>query len=95
MEEKLSEDVDKLLKKSEWKENMKNNQVDNAIGIKLDTLSNILKFHPYDTNGKHLKAFKPGSEKEIEPAYAICPASMECQTLSCSGHYLFFGYKES
>ena len=74
---------------------MNTNQVDNAIGIKLDTLSKILKFHPHDTNGKRLKALKPVSEKDIEPAYVICPASMECQTLSCSGHYLFFGYKES
>ena len=66
---------------------MQSNQVNSAISIKLDILSKVLKFYPYDAYGKRQKALKPVSEKEIEPAYVICPISMECQTVSCKGQY--------
>ena len=79
--------VDRLFEQSEHKGNMQSNQANSAISIKLDTLSKILKFYPYDVYGKHQKALKPVSEKEIEPAYVICPTSMECQTMSCKGQY--------
>ena len=87
LEEKLGDDVDRLFKQSEHKGNMQSNQANSAISIKLDTLSKVLKFYPYDVYGKHQKALKPVSEKEIEPAYVICPTSMECQTVSCKGQY--------
>jgi hypothetical protein len=41
----------------------------------------------YDVYRKRQKALKPVSEKEIEPAYVICPTSIECQTVSCNGQY--------
>ena len=34
-----------------------------------------LKFYPYDAYDKFQKALKPVSEKEIEPAFVICPTS--------------------
>jgi hypothetical protein len=66
---------------------MQSGQMNSAISIKLAILSKVLKFYPYDTNGKHQKALKSVSEKVIEPTYVICPTSMECQTVSCNGQY--------
>jgi len=87
LEEKLGDNVDRLFKQSEYKENTQSNQINNGISIKLDTLSKVLKFSPYDTNGRCQKALKPVSEKEIEPAYVMGPTSMECQTVSCNNQY--------
>jgi len=94
LEEKLGDNVDRLFKQSEHKENMQSNQINSGISIKLDTLSKVLKFYPYDTNGKRQKALKPVSEKEIEPAYVICPTSMECQTVSCNGQYFLLDKRD-
>jgi hypothetical protein len=93
LEEKLGDNVDRLFKQSEHKENMQSNQINSGISIKLDTLSKVLKFSPYDTNGRHQKALKPVSEKVIEPDYVICPTSMECQTVSCNGQYFLLNTK--
>src|SRR6202050_5245986 len=94
LEEKLGDDVDRLFKQSKHKGNMQSNQVNSAISIKLDILSKVLKFYPYDAYGKHQKALKPVSEKEIEPAYVICPTSMECQTMSCKGQYFLLDTRD-
>src|ERR1700685_1606847 len=63
LKEKLGDDVDRLFKQSEHKASMQSNKMNSAINIKLDTLSKVLKFYSYDTNGKHKKAFKVVSEK--------------------------------
>ena len=94
LEEKLGDDVDRLFKASEHKGKMQSNQVNSAISIKLDTLSKVLMFYPYDIHGKRQKALKPVSEKEIEPAYVICPTSMECQTVSCNGQYFLLDTRD-
>jgi len=94
LEEKLGDDVDRLFKQSEHKGNMQSNQANSAISIKLDTLSKVLKFYPYDVYGKRQKALKPVSEKEIEPVYVICPTSMECQTVSCNGQYFLLDTRD-
>jgi len=94
LEEKLGDDVDRLFKQSEHKGNMQSNQANSAISIKLDTLSKVLKFYPYNVYGKRQKALKPVSEKEIEPAYVICPTSMECQTVSCNGQYFLLDTRD-
>jgi hypothetical protein len=83
LEEHLGKNVDKLFQKSEQKADLNNNQVQNAIGIKLDSLSKMLKLYPYDTHGQHQRMLKPLSGKDIEPIHLICPTSMECQTMSC------------
>jgi len=87
LEKKLGNDVDRLFKQSEHKGSMQSNEMNSAISIKLDTLSKVLKFYPYDANGKCQKAFKVVFEKEIESAYVICPTSIECQIVSCNGQY--------
>jgi len=77
LEERLDKDADKLFQKSEKKHMLNANQVQNAIGIKLDSLSKLLKLYPYDSHGKYQRALKPVSEKDIEPALVICPISMK------------------
>jgi hypothetical protein len=88
LEERLGKDVDRLFQKSEQKSTLNNNQVHNAIGTKLDGLSKLLGLYPYNAHGQRQRMLKPVSEKEIEPVYVICPASMECQTLSCKNRSL-------
>ena len=84
LEENLGKDTDRLFQKSEQKQMLNVNQVQNAIGIKLDSLSNILKLYPHDAHGQPKQMLKPVSEKDIEPVHVICPASMQCQTVSCN-----------
>ena len=84
LEENLGKDTDRLFQKSEQKQMLNANQVQNAIGIKLDSLSKMLKLYPYDAHGQPRRMLKPVSEKDIEPVYVICPASMQCQTMSCN-----------
>src|SRR6202040_837259 len=84
LEDKLGDNMDRLFKKSEQKSKLDVNRVQNAIGVKLDSLSKLLKLYPYDTHGQFQQALKPVSEKDIEPAHVICPMSMQCQTVSCN-----------
>jgi CxC5 like cysteine cluster associated with KDZ transposases/CxC6 like cysteine cluster associated with KDZ transposases len=84
LEERLGNDADRLFKKSEQKPVMNVNQVQSGIGMKLDLLSKLLKLYPYDALGQSQHSLKPVSEKDTEPVYVICPASMECQTVSCN-----------
>ena len=48
LEERLGKDADRLSQKPEQKQVLNANQVQNAIGIKLDSLSKLLKLYPYD-----------------------------------------------
>ena len=84
LEERLDKDTDRLFQRSEKKHMLNANQVQNAIGIKLDLLSKLLKLYPYDADGKPGRMLKPVSEKDIEPVHVICPVSMQCQTMSCN-----------
>jgi hypothetical protein len=84
LEEKLSEDTNRLFQKSEKRSSLNSNQVHNEIGIKLDILSKLLGLYPYDGHGQRGQKLKSVSEKDIEPAYVICPASVECKTVSCN-----------
>ena len=52
------------------------NQVQNAIGIKLDSLSKLLKLYTYDAHRQLEWMLKPVSEKDIKPVHVICPAFM-------------------
>jgi len=84
LEENLGKDADRLFQKSEQKQALNVNQVQNSIGIKLDAWSKMLKLYPYDAYGQSRQMLKPVSEKDIEPVHVICPASMQCQTMSCN-----------
>jgi hypothetical protein len=84
LEENLGKDADRLFPKSEQKQVLNVNQVQNAIGIKLDSLSKLLKLYPYDAYGQPRQMLKPVSERDIVPVHVICPASMQCQTMSCN-----------
>jgi len=88
LQEKLNEDTDRLFKKSENKSSLSDMRIQHEIGIKLDGLSKLLKLYPYDAKGQQQNPLKPVSEKDIEPALMICPASMECQTATCNGQAL-------
>jgi hypothetical protein len=81
--EKLGKDVDRLFQKSEQNSNLGDNQMNTAVGIKLDALSKFLGLYPYNAQGKHQQMLKPVSNKDISPVHVICPMSMECQTTSC------------
>jgi hypothetical protein len=54
-----------------------------ALGVKLDSLSKVLGLHPFDSEGKFQGKLQSISHKLIQPAYIICPDTMECQTLEC------------
>ena len=86
LNERLGSHADELFQ-SEDTETVENEvEVITAIGKKLDGLSKVLKLYPYDPNTRRQKTkLKPISEKAIDPAYVICPMSMECTTGSCNG----------
>ena len=71
MEERLDKNADRLFQKSEKQHMLNANQVQNAIGIKLDSLSKLLKIYPYDAHGQPGWMLKPVSEKDIEPDYVM------------------------
>ncbi|KAF8233224.1 hypothetical protein L208DRAFT_1073134, partial [Tricholoma matsutake] len=54
-----------------------------ALGFKLDSLAKLLHLHPYNANEQYQGKLQPISNKSIQPALAICPNAMECQTLAC------------
>ena len=76
MEERLDKDTDRLFQKFKKKLMLNVNQVQNAIGIKLDSLSKLLKLYTYDAHGQLEWMLKPVSEKDIKPVHVICPAFM-------------------
>jgi len=82
LEEKLGKSANTLFSKHSSQASA--NQTTSAIGDKLDNLSKLLKLHPYDSKGNFQGRLKPISEKGIEPALVICPAVIECETVSCN-----------
>ena len=39
-------------------------------------------------NGEYQQKLKSIDDSAIQPIHVICPIAMECETASCSGHYL-------
>src|SRR6202042_3844395 len=69
-------------------------QRNSAIATKLDLLYQLLDLSPYDDEGVfHQNRYKQ-VKKEIEPAYVISPASMQCQTQSCKGRSLHINVRD-
>ena len=71
LEERLDKNADRWFQKSKKKHMLNANQVQNAIGIKLDSLSKLLKLYPYDTHRQPGWMLKPVSEKDIEPDHVM------------------------
>ena len=55
-----------------------------ALGLKLDSLSKLLKLYPYNKKGKFKGKLKPVSKAEIQPLHLICPEAVICQTATCN-----------
>ena len=64
-------------------ESQKGEQAIVALGLKLDLLAKLLKLYPYNAKGQFTGKLKPVSNKNIEPAYVICPDSVVCETFTC------------
>ena len=83
LNEKLGQDTERLFQKTEKLSNLNDDQKSTAIAIKLDALYKLLDLSPYDHEGVYHQGRCNQIKKEIEPAYVICPTSMQCQTQSC------------
>src|SRR5882757_9389482 len=68
--------------------NMDEEQETQALSLKLDALTRILKLHPYSHDGELQGKLQPISHKLIQPVHIICPTSMECETDNCNGQSL-------
>src|ERR1700676_1516102 len=64
-----------------------NEQLNQGLAVKLDALYQLLDISLYNDQDEHQPIYK-GSKAEVEPAYVICPVSMECQTTTCNGQSL-------
>jgi hypothetical protein len=84
LNEKLGQDTKRLFQTAD-NSNLDNDQRITAITIKLDALYKLLDLSPYNKEGVYHQSRCKQVKKEIEPAYVICPTSMECQTQSCKG----------
>jgi len=88
LDEKLGQDTGKLFQTSDNVSGLDNDQKNSAIAIKLDALYKLLDLSPYNEEGVFLQSRAKQARKEIEPAYVVCPTSMQCQTQSCNGRSL-------
>jgi hypothetical protein len=87
LDEKLGHDTKRLFQTAD-NSNLDNDQRNTAIAMKLDALYKLLDLSPYNGEGVYHQSRRKQVKKEIEPAYVICPTSMECQTQSCKGRSL-------
>ena len=85
LDKKLGQDTGKLFQTSDNVSGLDNDQKNSAIAIKLDALYKLLDLSPYNEEGVFLQSRAKQARKEIEPAYVVCPTSMQCQTQSCNG----------
>ena len=91
---KLGQETDRLFQTTDNLSNLDNDQRNSAIATKLDLLYQLLDLSPYDDEGVfHQNRYKQ-VKKEIEPAYVISPASMQCQTQSCKGRSLHINVRD-
>ena len=88
LDEKLGQDTGKLFQTSDNVSGLDNDQKNSAIAIKLDALYKLLDLSPYNEEGVFLQSRAKQARKTIEPAYVVCPTSMQCQTQSCNGQSL-------
>ena len=82
---KLGQDTGRLFKTADNLSNLNNDQSNSAIAIKLNSLYKLLDLSPYDNEGVFRQSRYKQVRKEIEPAYVIAPASIQCQTQACNG----------
>ncbi len=82
---KLGQDTGQLFQTTDNLSNLDNDQKNAGIAVKLDSLYKLLDLSPYDDGGAFHQSRCKQIRKEIEPAYVISPASMQCQTQSCKG----------
>src|SRR6202050_1754086 len=91
---KLGQETDRIFQTTDNLSNLDNDQRNSAIATKLDLLYQLLDLSPYDDEGVfHQNRYKQ-VKKEIEPAYVISPASMQCQTQSCKGRSLHINVRD-
>ena len=91
---KLGQETGQLFQTTDNLSNLDNDQRNSAIATKLDLLYQLLDLSPYDDEGVfHQNRYKQ-VKKEIEPAYVISPASMQCQTQSCKGQSLYMNTRD-
>ena len=64
------------------------------IGGKLHALMGILRLDPYTDGTQECKPLGIISESAIEPAYMVCPQTMECQNASCNQQALHLGSRD-
>ena len=88
LSEKLGQNNTKrLFKQSEEMSDYDNERLNQGLAVKLDALYQLLDISPYNDQDERRPTYKE-SKTEIEPAYVICPISMECQTTTCNGRSL-------
>ena len=84
----LKKQVDKNqkrpLKMKDVNKEMNEEQEIVALRLKLDSLTQVLNLHPYNSKGKLQGKLQPISHKSIQPAYVICPNVLECPTIGCN-----------
>src|SRR6202042_1030923 len=91
---KLGQETGRLFQTTDNLSNLDNDQRNSAIATKLDLLYQLLDLSPYDDEGVfHQNRYKQ-VKKEIEPAYVISPASMQCQTQSRKGQSLYMNTRD-
>src|ERR1700689_4386928 len=91
---KLGQDTDRLFQTTDYFSNLENDQRDSAIATKLDLLYKLLDLSAYDDEGVFCQSRYKQVKKEIEPAYVISHASMQCQTQSCKGRSLYMNTRD-
>jgi len=87
LKDHLEDNTKRLFHHSKRQHYQTDDQITNAISIKLDALSKLLGLNPFQ-NGKLQQNLKPIDDFVIQPIYVICLEALECKTEFCSGHYL-------
>ena len=90
----VGQDTDRLFQTTDNLSNLDNDQKNSAIATKLDLLYKLLDLSPYDDEGVFCQSRYEQVKREIEPAYVISPAAMQCQTQSCKGRGLHINTRD-
>ena len=83
LQEKLAARVDTLQMDDERDTKQTDSALINSLGGKLDLFAKHLNLYPYNSRGKFQGKIKPVSHAQIQPAFVICPDSVECEQMSC------------
>ena len=92
LEGRLGKHADGLLKSGD--EVSTDKEKTKMIGGKLHALMGILRLDPYTDGTQECKPLGIISESAIEPAYMVCPQTMECQNASCNQRALHLGTRD-